>query len=209
MEKLPVNPFPPGLCAEIVNRTLQVAKELETPEDIQNRDIEDLNSAASNRELDEAKSETQECYAQDPAWMIPTNIARVIKASLSERKRIVWYNDKDTTNLENWYLAGRRSAGNMDILRGAPARVRAHYDPYVRYNTIDRRIFTSYEIARYATSLPGSMPEFEGSSVAIIQVPWRHEEFYMSHAYVDLNLRIRKDFVLRRVRFLVVENDMN
>lgn len=44
---------------------------------------------------------------------------------------------------------------------------------------------------------------------AIIQLPWRHEEFYIAHAYVDICLRIRRDFILRKVRFLVVENDMN
>lgn len=45
-------------------------------------------------------------------------------------------------------------------------------------------------------------------TAAIIQVPWRHE-FYIAHAYVEIDLRIRRNFVLRKVRFMVIKNDMN
>lgn len=106
-------------------------------------------------------------------------------------------------------MAGKRNLGNVEIIRNAPVRTRAHYDPYITVNTIDRRVLNGVEVARYGTRLPGNALEMEGSSLAIIQCPWRHGEFYPAHAYVHLKVRIRRTFIARRVRFYVVENCLN
>lgn len=129
---------------DIINRTLRMARELESS---RRRDMSPENNTLDRLEPDSELQESGslELPERDRDWIIPTEISRVIKASLSETKRIFWYNSKDTNNQMEWYIAGRRSVGNIEILRGAPARTRAHYDPYVSFNTIDRRLLTSYE----------------------------------------------------------------
>lgn len=171
VENLPRNRFSPSMNNEIIDCTLRLARELELPRKIRTMDPDnkELGSPESDSKVQE--SESLEMPERDSDWIILTNASRVIKASLSETKQIFWYNSRDSNNQAEWYLAGRRrSAGNIDILRGAPTRTRAYYDPYVAFNTIDRRLFTRYEIGRYATNLPGETPEMGRHSSAIIQM---------------------------------------
>lgn len=168
-----------------------------------------LESPEPDADRQQLKSEFPESPEKDEEWIIPTGISQIARAYRSVINKIIWYNWYNKRCQEPWFRAGRRNMGNVDVISNAPVRTRAHYDPYIPINTIDRRILTRVEVARYGSRLRGNVSQMGHCDMAIIHVPWRHAEVYPAHAYVNVDIRIRRNLIIRKVRLFIVENEFN
>lgn len=54
---------------------------------------------------------------------------------------------------------------------------------------------------------PGGFTQVRGNHTVLVQIPWRRNEFYEAKHYVDLDVRVRANFLVKQVRFLVIEED--
>lgn len=154
----------------------------------------------------QVRSAEDELHPNEPNWIIPTDKDWLVYQKGTPGLTIAWY-DLDRNMDTSWKKAGRRGLGNTEILRNTYVRCRTHYDPYLPYNTIDRRILSNVELQRLGEELPGGFTQVRGNHTVLIQMPWRRNEFYEAKHYVDLDVRVRANFLVKQVRFLVIEED--